>query len=274
MNKNIKITFIVPCYNQAHFLSTSLETVLNQTYDNWECIIVNDGSTDNTENIALQWVDKDSRFKYLKKENGGLSSARNFGIKHVTSQYVFPLDADDKIDIAYLEKAVKVLSKDPEIEVLTSQVKLFGTKNEVFNLPQYNFKTLLLQNCLIACSIFKKETFERVGGYDENLSSFEDWDFWISALKDGGKFYKLEEVLYYYRKQEKDTLTSRFYNEKGYYDSLHDYIYQKHLNLYLEYFPNFIHVYNDYLLQKKFIKKIKSLLVFKVYEFIKQKIRV
>ena len=78
---NILVSIIVPCYNQAHFLDEALQSVLSQTYTNWECIIVNDGSPDNTENIAEKWLAVDSRFKYIKKDNGGLSSARNIGIK-------------------------------------------------------------------------------------------------------------------------------------------------------------------------------------------------
>ena len=75
------VSIIVPCYKQAHFLKDSLQSVLDQTYSHWECIIVNDGSPDDTEVIARQWCDMDSRFKYLCKENGGPSSARNAGIQ-------------------------------------------------------------------------------------------------------------------------------------------------------------------------------------------------
>lgn len=66
------VSVIVPCYNQAKYLSEALQSVLDKTYENWECIIVNDGSPDNTEEVAKQWVEKDSRFKYFYKENGGL----------------------------------------------------------------------------------------------------------------------------------------------------------------------------------------------------------
>ncbi|WP_374360648.1 glycosyltransferase family 2 protein, partial [Cloacibacterium sp.] len=73
------ISVVVPCYNQAQYLDECLQSVLNQTYQDWECIIVNDGSPDHTEEIAKNWVEKDTRFIYLSKENGGLSSARNAG---------------------------------------------------------------------------------------------------------------------------------------------------------------------------------------------------
>ena len=92
------ISVIVPCYNQAQYLDECLQSVLDQTYQNWECIIVNDGSPDNTEEIALQWTAKDPRFTYLKKENGGLSSARNAGIEVAQGEWIQFLDCDDKID--------------------------------------------------------------------------------------------------------------------------------------------------------------------------------
>ena len=91
------ISVIVPCYNQAQYLDDCLQSVLDQTHQDWECIIVNDGSPDNTEEVAKKWLAKDSRFKYLYKENGGLSSARNAGIKDSIGQFIFFLDCDDKI---------------------------------------------------------------------------------------------------------------------------------------------------------------------------------
>lgn len=259
------ITFVVPCYNQANFLDEALLTVQNQTYTNWECIIVNDGSTDNTKAIAQIWLEKDDRFKYLEKENGGLSSARNAGIKLCKTEYVFPFDADDKLHEDYLKKAVAILSDNKKIEVLTAKVQLFGTKNNILELPEYSFKRLLTRNCFIACSIYKKETFDRVGGYDENLKSFEDWDFWISALQNGGEHYQIDKVLYYYRKHEDHSLSNRFYKDKDFYESLYDYVYKKHIDLYDKYYPNFILLYNDYLLLEEFNKKAKNNFIFKTY---------
>ena len=83
MENNSLISVIVPSYNQVQFLTETLESVLYQTYPHWECIIVNDGSTDNTEEVALMYCDKDKRIKYYYKTNGGLSSARNEGLRHI-----------------------------------------------------------------------------------------------------------------------------------------------------------------------------------------------
>ena len=78
---NTTVSIIIPCYNQGQFLDETLASVVNQTYTDWECLIVNDGSVDNTAEIALNWVAKDNRFQYFLKKNGGVSSARNYGIE-------------------------------------------------------------------------------------------------------------------------------------------------------------------------------------------------
>ena len=98
------VSIIVPCYNLAQYLDEALLSIYNQTYTDWECTIVDDGSQDNTKEVAQNWVAKDSRFVYLYKENGGVSSARNFGIEKANSEYILTLDADDKHEASFLEK--------------------------------------------------------------------------------------------------------------------------------------------------------------------------
>ena len=88
-------SIIIPCYNQAHFLSDCLESLQQQSYTNWEAIVVNDGSTDNTNQVANQFVTKDSRIKLFEKDNGGLSSARNYGLENISGQRIIFLDSDD-----------------------------------------------------------------------------------------------------------------------------------------------------------------------------------
>ena len=97
---NTKVSVIVPCYNQAQYLDEALQSILNQSFTDWECIVVNDGSKDNTEFISNEWIKKDSRFKYVYQDNGGLSNARNVGIKKAEGEFILPLDADDKIGAA------------------------------------------------------------------------------------------------------------------------------------------------------------------------------
>ena len=105
------ISVVIPAYNAEQFLDETLESVLSQTYENWECIIVNDGSTDSTESVAKKWCEKDSRFRLTDKENGGPSSARNWGIKESKAEYIAFLDADDLYMPNFLEVCLETLIK-------------------------------------------------------------------------------------------------------------------------------------------------------------------
>src|SRR4051812_13487686 len=100
------ISVIVPCYNSARFLKETLNSLLAQTYQNWECIVVDNGSTDDTKKIAGEFEKKDPRFTCMVQPTRGVSAARNFGIAHSKGKYILPLDSDDLIAPAYIEKAV------------------------------------------------------------------------------------------------------------------------------------------------------------------------
>ena len=147
------VSIIVPCFKQAHFLDEALQSVLNQTYTNWECIVVNDGSPDNTEEVAEKWCKKDNRFKYVFQKNRGLSSARNAGIKISNGKYILPLDSDDIIDDHFLEKLVPHIEKDETIAIITSYSKFFsGTiSNIVHELKPKgdSYRSLLFENNII-----------------------------------------------------------------------------------------------------------------------------
>ena len=118
------VSVITPCYNYAHFLPETAESVLQQKYSPLEYIIVNDGSSDNTEEIAKQYCKQDSRVKYIKQENQGLPSARNTGISMAKGKYILPLDADDTISPDYARKAVDVLHKNLAFTELADKARV------------------------------------------------------------------------------------------------------------------------------------------------------
>lgn len=126
MNTNPLVSVIVPCYNQAQFLPETLESIMQQTYHNWECIIMNDGSQDNTDEIAKIWIEKDHRIQYLKKENTGVCDTRNKGIALAKGTYILPLDADDKIAPQYIEKAIGEFNKNDKLKLVYCNTILFG----------------------------------------------------------------------------------------------------------------------------------------------------
>lgn len=206
------VSVIIPCYNQAQYLQDALYSVLAQTYKYWECIIVNDGSADNTEEVALDWCNKDSRFKYCKKVNGGLSSARNLGIINSSGEFILPLDADDKIADTYIEKAVYMLESGFDIGVVTTnQVMSFGAKNGLEGNAREGGTELFIghYNNQVSCSMFRKVVWEACGGYDEKMrEGFEDWDFWIRLTDKGLKIATIKEPLFFYRIKEESMWTT------------------------------------------------------------------
>lgn len=232
-----QISIIVPCYNQAQFLSDALHSVLYQTFTDWECIIVNDGSPDDTELVAQEWCEKDIRFKYLKKENGGLSSARNAGIAIAESEWILPLDADDKIGNEYLERAHTIMFSLPDIGLIYANAEYFGEKDGLWHLPEYSFKAFLKTNMIYCSAFYKKEEWMRIGGYDEDMKNgWEDWEFWIRMLGTSNKdVYKLEYTGFFYRIKNHSMLNSFNKNNEIIENTLR-YIFKKHIDLYLNNF--------------------------------------
>ena len=189
---NNLVSIIIPCYNQARYLPETLQSVLDQTYSNWECIIVNDGSSDQTEEIALEWVSKDNRFKYLKKVNGGLADARNFGIKASVGKYILPLDSDDRIAQTYIEDAANILDKYPEIGIVYCKATFFGNQTGTWDIPKYSLRRSLLFNTIFCSALFRKNDYNKTNGYNTNMIyGYEDWDFWLSLIERGTKVYKI-----------------------------------------------------------------------------------
>lgn len=200
---NAIVSIIVPCYNQAQYLDEALESVLNQTYQNWECIIVNDGSSDNTEEVAEKWVEKDVRFQYFFKENEGVSSARNLAIGHAIGEFILPLDADDRIGSNYINLAIKVFERDSALRLVYCKAEYFGDKIGPWNLQPFSISDLARLNMIFCSAIYRKKDWELAGGYDiKMIYGIEDWEFWIAILKDGGKVFCLETVEFYYRIKE------------------------------------------------------------------------
>jgi len=241
---NPVISVIVPCYNQAHYLDDCLQSVLNQKYSNWECIIVNDGSPDNTEEVAIKWQQKDQRFIYTYKENGGLCSARNHGIKIARGKYILPLDSDDKVENDYIRRGLKVIENNKNIGVVYCKSRFFGAINRNWIKPKFDKKLQLCENLIFCSGIYLKSDWEAVGGYDENMKhGWEDWEFWINLLYSQGKeAYKLDYVGFYYRQKDASMITSLNNSEPKQLELL-NYIYNKHK---VHYDLNFGHPVNSF----------------------------
>lgn len=232
-----KVTIIVPCYNQAEYLNESLQSVLDQIFIDWECIIVNDGSFDNTEEIALNWCRKDNRFIYFKKENGGLSAARNSGIQKAIGEFILPLDADDKISKDYVKLAVASFINNDTLKLVYCKAEKFGDEDGLWDLPKFTFYNLSRKNMIFPAAMYRKSDWQEVGGYDFKMTfGWEDWEFWIALLKNGGGVKQLEIVGFYYRIKS-DSMLKRINQEKSKY--LFEYLSVKHADFFVKQFGSF-----------------------------------
>jgi len=213
------VSIIVPCYNQAQYLDDTLQSVLNQTYTDWECIIVNDGSTDNSEKKAFIWCEKDIRFKYFYKNNGGLSSARNTGLDKATGDYIQFLDSDDTIDKRKLELQLKDLEN---CEISTCDYSPLDDKTgkrvdwryiPPFLNEQYYKKDVILDwenkiSIPCHCILFKKKILNSYAiRFDESLANHEDWVFWSKIFYHSKRIQNNAEILAIYRIREASMVT-------------------------------------------------------------------
>jgi glycosyltransferase involved in cell wall biosynthesis len=200
-------SIIIPCFNQSNFLLEAVLSVINQSFRNWECIIIDDGSTDNTYQVAMKCCSLDKRVKYNKKENGGLSSARNAGIRIATGDYIQLLDSDDIIEKDKLEKTLSFYKQVPANTILFSGSRYFEDlsrdKLQVLGrsslIPHVDLniddtletqRTLIRKRnfCVISAPIYPRVIFEKVGFFDEDLKALEDWDFHLRCSTAGYKF--------------------------------------------------------------------------------------
>ncbi len=203
------ISVIVPVYNQGVYLAETLDSVLAQTHTGWECIIVNDGSTDDTELIGEQYLAKDKRFKYLFQQNRGLSAARNTGISTASGEYILSLDADDLIGPQYMELALKAFSLNQNLALVYAKAKKFGLENTDWDLPAYSYPNLLLNNCIYCSAFFRRFAWEKHDGYDTELKSgWEDWAFWVKILSANDDVYQIPQTLFYYRTKDRSMIRS------------------------------------------------------------------
>lgn len=181
-------SIVIPLYNKENFIIDTLHSVLSQTFADFEIIIVNDGSTDRSEEKALQF--KDPRIRYYSKENGGVSSARNYGIELSNSKYVTFIDADDYWYPDFLQEMHNNINKFPDIKVFSAAIEIETSKKtipanysikktgdcEIVNYFAASIKRTVLCS---SSSVFHKTVFTQIGQFDPKLKSGEDTDLWI-----------------------------------------------------------------------------------------------
>ncbi len=240
-----KISAIVPCYNYGQFISESIDSILAQTYSNYEIIIIDDGSDDGTTPAVIaSEAQKDERIKVITHpKNKGVSAARNSGIKAARGKYILPLDADDRIAPTYLEKTVALIIKE-NADLICTHYKCFGEKTHInYILPNGAEikKRLPFANALPVCSLYKKSAWQEFRGYDEKLPGYEDWDFWLHFAEADKKLVPLDEALFYYRVSSDGS----YFKDLKKHHSLVKIIKKNHPNLYRwhNYYLTFYYLY-------------------------------
>lgn len=195
-----KVSVVIPCYNQGHFLGEALASLDKVNGIVLEVIIVNDGSNDENTNSILSELDS-SRYTVLNQHNQGLAMARNNGIAMAGGKYILPLDADNYIDPELISRAVSVLDSNKDIDIVYTDCTVFGDVNEVRVVGGFDLKRLLRFNYIDALAVYRKEVWDVNKGYDANMPfmGWEDWDFWINSHTNGFNFYYIDQALYYYR---------------------------------------------------------------------------
>lgn len=200
-------------FNSEEYIVETLNSVMSQTYQNWECIIIDDGSTDNSSTIVLNYCGEDTRFIYYKQKNAGPSKARNTGLKYAVGNYIQFLDADDVILPKRFETMISVYEKTEDNVILYSDI-LTGNNDNIYDTEIFHKSTtlgedldghLLYKNFGVILSfipgsiLFKKEIFDDLF-WDESLSFSEDWELYIRiALNKKQVFRNLPEKLFIYR---------------------------------------------------------------------------
>lgn len=195
-----RVSIVIPCYNNEDDILRTLKSLTNQTYKNFEIIVVNDGSTDNTLLLieAFRRSNPDIRLTVYHQDRSGPNRARNWGIEQASGPLIVTLDADDQLAFDYLEKTVSAVTNHPEVDVVYTETIFYGVENGKSVLFELEIPGIYTRNFLNATALFKKECWESVGGYQKEILGYEDWEFWISLAKSGCRFKKVHEPLFFY----------------------------------------------------------------------------
>ena len=234
-----RVSVIMPCYNDGQYIEEALYSLRAQTYLNWELIVIDDGSDEPETLRVLEQLEEMPYVRLLRTNHVRPAGARNAGIQAARGTYILPLDADDTIEPTYMEKAVKILNENPHVGVVYCKADLFGEQSGPWGLPDYSLRAMLQDNIVFVTSMFRREDWERVGGFNTNMhAGMEDYDFWLSILELDREVVQIPEVLFHYRIKPKSRTTG-FQNSveqiKDTYHTLyrnHTALYEKHRELY------------------------------------------
>ena len=227
-----KVSVIMPCWNDGLYLEDAFQSVERQTWRNVEIVVVDDGSDDPYTRQQLERLSREKRCILLSQTHKGPAAARNLAVQHSSGAYILPLDADDAIAPDYIEKAVCVLEREPEVGVCYCRADFWGAMKGPWMLPDYSLAEMLKDNVVFVSSVMRREVFEHTGGYDERfMDGMEDYDFYLTVIEQGWEVYQLPETLFHYRIKP-GSRSQTFSGKKEVYRQVYRTIYEKHKKLY------------------------------------------
>jgi glycosyltransferase involved in cell wall biosynthesis len=195
------VSVVVTCFDLGAYLDEAVSSVLAQTCQDLEIVVVDDGSTD-PETVALLDAYVRPRTKVIRTANRGLPAARNLGASHTTGRYLCMLDADDRLEPSYVARSVETLEADPDLAFVSHWVRTFGAADVEWRPERCDLDALLEHNTVNGAAMVRRTAFDAVGGFDESMrKGLEDWDFWLRLVEAGQRGTILRDVLYAYRRR-------------------------------------------------------------------------
>ena len=196
------VSVMIPYYNCKEYIVETIQSVLSQSHQNFEIIIVDDGSDPEHADYLREFLADKPAIRYAVQNNQGVAAARNHAARLAGGKYFLFLDSDDLILPDYIEKCLTVLENNPDCKLVYPLAEYFDAQEGLWNLPDYDgLESLLKGNRIPIISMHRAEDFVSLGGFDENLTTHEDWDLWIRLLSNGGTVIRIPEVLFRYRKR-------------------------------------------------------------------------
>jgi glycosyltransferase involved in cell wall biosynthesis len=227
------ISVIIPCFNLGQYLDEAVESVLAQTRQDFEILIVDDGSTDpETQHLLASYARPKTRV--WRTANRGLAAARNFLIERATGTFLCALDADDRLHPRYFERALDAFASDPGLTFVSSWVQMFGEEDGVWRRDRCDLPALLAEDTVMTAAVVRRDAVAALGGYDEGMphQGDEDWDLWIRLARAGCRGTILPETLFFYRRRA-GSMSTRCTSGQVHLDLVR-YLVRKHADAYRE----------------------------------------
>jgi glycosyltransferase involved in cell wall biosynthesis len=195
-----RISVLMPCFNHGAFIGEAIQSVRDQTFADWEIVVVDDGSNEPETREVLRSLNA-PRTTLLRTENQGLPAARNVAARHAAGALFCALDADDRLAPTWFERGVALLDAQPDVSFVSHWLETFGDETWTWKPTSCELPALLARNTVNGAALVRRVAFEAVGGYDESMrNGCEDWDFWLRLLERGCRGAIIPEVLFHYRR--------------------------------------------------------------------------